>query len=63
MPATAVVMSAFAVMVDSFFDCLDTQRTMAEEEFYMLLRPHRAILEPAGFFLYLDQKQRSKVVR
>lgn len=60
LPATAVVMSAFAVMIDSFFETLETQRTMAEEEFYMLLRPHRALLEPAGFFMYLDQKQRSK---
>jgi hypothetical protein len=36
---------------------------MAEEEFYMLLRPHRALLEPAGFFMYLDQSQRSKTTR
>lgn len=63
LPTTAIVMSAFAIMIDSFFETLDTQRTMAEEEFYMLLRPHRAMLEPAGFFMYLDQKQRSKVAR
>lgn len=63
LPSTAVVISAFAVMVDAFFDSLDAQRTMAEEEFYMLLRPYRAVLEPAGFFMYLDQQQRSKAVR
>jgi hypothetical protein len=64
LPTTAVVMSAFAVMIDSFFETLDTQRTMAEEEFYMLLRPHRALLEPAGFFMYLDQQQsRGRVAR
>jgi len=63
LPTTAIVMSAFAVMIDTFFDSLETQRTMAEEEFYMLLRPHRALLEPAGFFMYLDQKQRSKTSR
>lgn len=64
LPTTAVVMSAFAVMIDSFFETLDTQRTMAEEEFYMLLRPHRAMLEPAGFFMYLDQQQnRARVSR
>ena len=63
LPTTAVVMSALAVMIDSFFETLDTQRTMAEEEFYMLLRPHRALLEPAGFFMFLDQRQRSKVAR
>ncbi len=63
LPTTAVVMSAFAVMINSFFETLDTQRTMAEEEFYMLLRPHRALLEPAGFFMYLDRQQRSKVAR
>jgi hypothetical protein len=51
-------------MIDAFFETLETQRTMAEEEFYMLLRPHRALLEPAGFFMYLDQKQnRAKVSR
>jgi hypothetical protein len=64
MPSTAVVMSAFAVMIGSFFETLDTRRAMAEEEFYMLLRPHRASLEPAGFFMYLDQQQqRTKAVR
>ncbi len=64
LPATAVVMSAFAAMIDAFLDTLDTQRTMAEEELYMLLRPHRALLEPAGFFMYLDQHQkRGKVLR
>lgn len=58
LPSTAVVMSAVALMVDTFLCTLDTQRTMAEEEFYMLLRPHRALLEPAGFFMYLDQRQK-----
>lgn len=63
LPTTAVVMSTFAVMIDTFLDSLETQRTMAEEEFYMLLRPHRALLEPAGFFMYLDHKQRSQTAR
>ncbi len=63
LPTTAVVMSAIALMVDSFLETLDTQRTMAEEEFYMLLRPHRATLEQSGFFMYLDQQQRGKVTR
>lgn len=62
--SSAATMAAFAAMIDAFFESLETQRSLAEEEFYMLLRPHRQVLEPAGFFMYLDQQHRhAKVVR
>lgn len=56
----ADLMSAFAKMMESFLDGLGTQRIMAEEELYMLLEPHRALYEPAGLYMYLGHKARTK---
>jgi hypothetical protein len=59
----AATMQAIAAMIDAFLESLETQRPLAEEELYVLLRPHHDLLEQAGFFIYLEQRQRSQAAR
>ena len=63
MPSSAAVIAALAQMIESFLDSLDIGRTVAEEELYSLLESQRAVLEPAGVYLYLGQSSRSKSLR
>ncbi|MEW5702458.1 MAG: hypothetical protein AB1792_09535 [Candidatus Zixiibacteriota bacterium] len=63
LPASAAVIDAFARMIDCFLEGLDTARTIAEEEFYTLIEPHRAVLESAGVYLYLGTTVRAKSAR
>jgi hypothetical protein len=61
--AGSETVAALAAMIDNFLERLGTQRTAAEEELYALMEPHRALLEPAGFYLYLTASGRRAPAR
>ncbi|HUU44321.1 MAG TPA: hypothetical protein VM118_01200 [Acidobacteriota bacterium] len=59
----AETIEAFVRLAEEFFVLIETARPDAEENFHSLIERSRALLEPYGVLLFLNQRARRRVVR